>query len=91
MASSYRIGLRRLEAAVPLITLSFEAWRAVVDELRRDGLPPWMRDHAHRIERMLDEHGPGEEVVSLGLSDDVYLRSYNHARLVLGIPLPPPE
>ena len=40
---------------------------------------------------MLDEHGPGEATVALSLSDDVYLRSYNHARVALGIPLPPPD
>lgn len=75
---------------MPLITLEFETWRAVADELRAEGLPPYVREHAQRLERMLDEHGPGEATVSLNLSDDVYLRSYNHARLVLGIPLPPP-
>jgi hypothetical protein len=74
---------------MPTIMLPFETWRAVIDELRAEGLPPWMREHADRVERMLDEHGPGEEVVSLSLSDDIYLRSYNHARLKLGIPLPP--
>lgn len=44
-----------------------------------------------RIEDMLDEHGPGEAAVALFLNDDVYLRSYNHARSKLGIPLPPPD
>jgi hypothetical protein len=50
-----------------------------------------MAGHADRIERMLDGHGPGEATVSLNLSDDVYQRSYNHARLKLGIPVPPPQ
>jgi hypothetical protein len=49
-----------------------------------------MREPIDRIERALDEHGPGEAEVALFLNDDVYLRSYNHARLMLGIPLPPP-
>ncbi len=52
---------------------------------------PGARQHADRLERMLDEHGPGEAEVALFLNDDMYLRSYNHARLVLGIPLPPLE
>jgi hypothetical protein len=76
---------------VPHITLPFETWRAVIDTLRAPHLPVYMAEHADRIERMLDEYGPGEVEVSLNLSDDVYLRSYNHARLMLGIPLPPPE
>ncbi len=76
--------------AVPLITLPLETWRAVVAELRIEGLPPYMSEHADRIERALDEHGPGEAKVALFLNEDVYLRSYNHSRLKLGIPLPPP-
>ena len=79
------------EDRLPQISLPFETWRAVIDELRAEGLPPWMREHADRLERALDEHGPGEAEVALRLSDDVYLRSYNHARLRLGLPLPPPE
>jgi hypothetical protein len=43
------------------------------------------------LERELGDHGPGEADDSLSLTDDVYLRSYNYARLELGIPLPPPE
>jgi hypothetical protein len=81
----------RTEDRVPLVTLPFETWRAVVDTMRGEGLPPWMRGHADRIERMLDEHGPGEAEVALFLNGDVYLSCYNHARLALGIPLPPPE
>ncbi len=29
--------------------------------------------------------------MSLSLTDNVYLRSYNYARLAVGIPLPPAE
>jgi hypothetical protein len=76
---------------LPLIKLPFETWRAVVDTLRDPGLPPYMAEHADRIEHMLDECGPGEAEVSLSLTDDMYLRSYNYAHLMLGIPLPPPE
>lgn len=47
-----------------------------------------MRDHADSIERALDQHAPDEPAVSLSLNDDTYLRSYNWARLQLGIPLP---
>ena len=69
------------------ITLSWEDWRAVIDELRAKA-QPYMRDHAAHIERLLEQHGPDESMVTLSLTDDVYLRSYNGARLELGIPLP---
>ena len=46
-----------------------------------------MLDHADRLEQRLDRHGP-DAMVSLSLTDDVYLRSYNWARVELGIPLP---
>ena len=42
-------------------------------------------------ERLLDRHAPDEPMVTLSLTDDIYLRSYNWARLALGIPLPPLE
>ena len=74
---------------MPLITLPFETWPSVVAVLRADGWPPWMRELADRIERMLDEHGPVEAEVALFLDDDMYFRSYNTAPLELGIPLPP--
>ena len=65
-----------------------ETWRAVIAVLRDRGLP-YMREHAGIIERQLDQHAPDERVVRLILTDDVFLRSYNWARLQLGIPLPP--
>ena len=72
------------------ITLSWEDWRAVIDVLRAKDLP-YMREHADHIERLLDRHAADEPMVTLSLTDDVYLRSYNAARLELGIPLPPME
>ena len=48
-----------------------------------------MREHADLLERQLEQHAPDQPVVSLSLTDDVYLRSYNWARLRLGMPLPP--
>jgi hypothetical protein len=39
------------------------------------------------IERQLDHHPP-DAVLRLSLTDDVFLRSYNWARVQLGIPLP---
>ena len=71
------------------VELPFETWRAVIDLLRAKGLP-YMLEHAEQLERKLDEHPP-DAVVRLSLTDDVYLRSYNWARVELGIPLPPPE
>jgi hypothetical protein len=44
---------------------------------------------ARGARRALDEHGPAEAAVSLRLSDDADQRSANHARLALGISLPP--
>ena len=48
-----------------------------------------MVDHADRLEQMLEQHAPDQTTVTLYLSDDMYLRSYNYARVELGIPLPP--
>jgi hypothetical protein len=72
------------------ITLSWEHWRAVIEVLRAKELP-YMREHADIIERLLDRRAADEPMVTLSLTDDVYLRSYNWARLELGIPLPPME
>ena len=70
------------------MTLSWEDWRAVIAALREKGLP-YMLEHADHIEWLLEQHGPGEPMVRLSLTDDVFLRSYNWARVQLGIPLPP--
>jgi hypothetical protein len=70
------------------VELSWEDWRAVIAVLRIKGLP-YMLEHADHIERTLEQHGPDETMVTLSLTDDVFLRSYNWARLQLGIPLPP--
>jgi hypothetical protein len=40
------------------------------------------------MERLLEQHGPGEPTVRLSLTDDVFLRSSNWARVQQGIPLP---
>jgi hypothetical protein len=69
------------------IELSWEDWRAVIAVLREKALP-YMLEHADHIERLLEQHGPGESTVRLSLTDDVFLRSYNWARVQLGIPLP---
>jgi hypothetical protein len=74
-------------ANVTVIELTWETWRAVIEVLRAKGLPH-MLEHADHIERLLEQHGPDEATVRLSLTDDVYLRSYNWARVHLGIPLP---
>ena len=71
-----------------VIELSWEDWRGIIDALRAKGLP-YMREHADFLERQLDQHAPDRPTVRLTLTDDVYLRSFNWARLELGIPLPP--
>jgi hypothetical protein len=48
-----------------------------------------MLDHADQLEQQLELHAPDQPMVMLGLTDDVYLRSYNWTRVALGIPLPP--
>ena len=43
--------------------------------------------HADRLAQQLEQHGPDEWTVTLNLTDDVFLRSYNWARWQLGIPV----
>ena len=69
------------------ITLSWEDWRAVIAVLHERGLPYELEDADH-IERLLECHAADEPLGTLHLTDDVYLRSSNGARLALGIPLP---
>jgi hypothetical protein len=47
-----------------------------------------MLQHADHLERRLEQHGPGEVMVRLSLTDDMFLRSSTWARVQLGIPLP---
>ena len=47
-----------------------------------------MHEHANVIEEQLEQHGPDEATVRLGLTDDVFLCSSTWARVQLGIPLP---
>jgi hypothetical protein len=54
---------------------------------REKGLPH-QREHADHLKPHLEQHGPDEATVTLSLTDDIYLRSYNWARWQLGIPLP---
>lgn len=65
-----------------VIELPWETWRAIIDALRAKGLSH-MLEHANTVERQLDQHAPVEPMVTLRVSDDVYLRSYNGARLEL--------
>ena len=70
-----------------MIALSWEDWWAVIAVLRASGLA-YKREHADQLERKREQHGPDETTVTLSLTDDVFLRSYNWARWQLGIPLP---
>ena len=63
------------------IELTWEDWRAVIAVLRAKALP-YMLQHADHIERLLEQHPPGEATVALSLTDDVFLRSYNWALAV---------
>jgi hypothetical protein len=71
---------------VRTIELPWETWRAVIATLRERALP-YMLEHADHIERLLEQHGPAEPTVRLSLTEDVFLRSFNWARVQLGIPL----
>jgi hypothetical protein len=71
------------------IELPLETGRVVIAVLREKGIP-YMLEHANVIEEQLERHGPDEPMVRLSLTDDEFLRSYNWARVQLGIP-PPPE
>jgi hypothetical protein len=73
---------------VNAITLPWEIWRSVIGVLREKGLPS-MLEHADALEQQLEQHAPDQVTVTLHLTDDVFLRSYNWARWQLGIPLPP--
>ncbi len=47
-----------------------------------------MREHVDQLKQQLETPPPDQETVTLHLTDDVFLRSYNWARVQLGIPLP---
>jgi hypothetical protein len=49
---------------------------------------PYTLEHAAQIELQIETHSPGEAMITLGLADDVYLRSYTRARAHPGISLP---
>jgi hypothetical protein len=72
---------------MPTITYTWADWRRIIATLR-DADIPYMRGHAALIEEQLEAHAPGEALVGLALSEDVYLRSVNWARWKLGLPLP---
>jgi hypothetical protein len=69
------------------VELPFETRRVIIDALRAKGLP-YMLEHPEHLERQLDQHPP-DAMVRLSLTDDVYPRSFNWARVQLGIPLAP--
>ncbi len=69
------------------ITLPWETWRAVIAVLREKALP-YMREHADQLEQQLEQHPPDQAMVTLALTEDLFLRSSNWARWQLGIPLP---
>ena len=69
------------------VALPWESWRAVVAVLRAKALPH-MRAHADELEQQLERHPPDQAMVTLHLTDDLFLRSYNWAGWQLGIPLP---
>jgi hypothetical protein len=66
--------------------LSWGTWCAAIDVLYKKGLPS-MLEHAEALEQR-DQHPPDQATVTLHLTNDVFLRSYNWARVQLGRPLP---
>jgi hypothetical protein len=73
---------------VTAVELPWGTWRAIIKAQREKGLPS-MREHADQLEQQLEQHSPDQATVTLHLTDDLFLRSYNWARWQLGIPLPP--
>ena len=60
------------------IELPWETWRAIIAALRGKALPS-MLEHTDRLEQQLEEHPPVQATVTLHLTDDLFLRSYNCA------------
>jgi len=56
--------------------------------LRASGLAS-KREHADELEQQREPHAPDQPLVRLTPTDDVFLCSYNWARLQLGLPLAP--
>jgi hypothetical protein len=69
------------------ITLPWETWRAIIAVLREKALP-YMLEHADALEQQLEQHPPDQATVTLNLTEDQFLRSFNWARWQLGLPLP---
>ena len=59
----------------------------IIDVLRGRALS-YMFEHADQRERQLEQHRPDQATVTLHLTDDQFLRSYNWARWQPRIPLP---
>ncbi len=73
--------------AMNAIDLPWETWRAVIAVLRAKGLTS-MLEHTDLLEQQLDRHPPNQATVTLHLTDDVFLRSFDWARWQLETPLP---
>ena len=54
----------------------------------REKALPYMLEHADLIEQQLGTHAPDQATVILHLTDNLFLRSFDWARVQLGIPLP---
>jgi hypothetical protein len=61
------------------LTLPWETWRAVIAVLREKALP-CLLEHPDALEQQLEQHPPDQLVVTLSLTDDLFLRSFNGAR-----------
>lgn len=69
------------------ITLPWETWRSIIAVLLRAKGLPHMLDRADALEQQLEQRAPDQAIVTLHLTDDLFLRSYNWARWQLGFPL----
>jgi hypothetical protein len=70
------------------IPRSWEGWR-VVSAVRREQALPSLREHTDELEQQLERHRLDQLLVRLTHTDGVLLRSYNWARLQLGLPWAP--
>jgi hypothetical protein len=67
------------------IALPWETWRALIAVLREKP-PPSLLEQANVIEAQFEGPGPGEPMVRLSLTDDIFLHSDTGA-LAAGVPL----
>jgi hypothetical protein len=70
---------RGIDRRLSIVTVLFAPWLVIIDVLRAQRLPS-MIDHADLIEAKLELHAVDAAMVTIGLTEEVYLFSINWAR-----------